>query len=71
MPSDGNIRQVEYLMIHKIDAILTVRLFLVVDLHLRGDLQPWRRIRVRTGGLLNVAGHPGGLLWDFLIEIVT
>ena len=41
--------------------ILTVRLFLVVDLHLRGDLEPWRRIRVRTGGLLYVAGHPGGL----------
>ena len=57
-----------------IDAILTVGLFLVVDLHLRGDLQPWRRIRVRTGTLLYVAGHPGGLVglpWDFLIEILT
>ena len=48
-------------MIQKIDASLTVRLFHVVDFHLRGDLQPWRRIRVRTGGLLYVAGHPEGL----------
>ena len=61
-------------MIRKIYAILTVRLFHVVDFHLRGDLQPWRRIWVRTRGLLYVAGHPGGLLglpWDFLIEIST
>merc|ERR1719376_1141479 len=46
-----------------------VRLLAVVDLHLGGDLQPGRRIRVRPGGLLDMAGHPGGLVglpWDFL-----
>merc|ERR1719494_1380500 len=46
-----------------------VNLLGVVSLHLRGDLQPWGGVRIRSGGFLDMTGHPrdfAGLPSDYL-----
>merc|ERR1712223_787369 len=53
----------ETLKVTSISLVGVIRLLLELDLELRGDEQPGAGVRIRTGGLLDMARH--GLTWCF------